>query len=82
VTVTCRDLVAKLHDYLDHDLPDEVYARFEHHVSTCPRCGAHVETYRATIRITRHLPKVCPISAAFAAKLESLLQQATGEQPA
>ena len=51
--MTCRELVDFLGMYLEGALSDEVRRRFEQHVAACPECAAYLETYRATVKLTK-----------------------------
>ncbi len=49
-TMSCRELVALLTEYLDGTMPAPERIRFERHVAVCPPCRAHLEQMRQTIR--------------------------------
>jgi anti-sigma factor RsiW len=51
--VTCRELVAFLVDYLEGTLPAERRAAFEEHLRLCPGCTEYLDSYQATVRLTR-----------------------------
>lgn len=51
--MTCREFVDFIMGYLDGDLPDEVQAPFEHHLSRCPDCERYLRHYRATVAAGR-----------------------------
>ena len=51
--MTCRELADFLMDYLDGELPRDVRAAFDRHLSLCPNCVAYVATYRTTIELGR-----------------------------
>jgi anti-sigma factor RsiW len=53
LAMTCRDLTDFLMAYLDGELPSEVRAAFDHHLSLCTNCVAYVKTYRATVEMGR-----------------------------
>jgi anti-sigma factor RsiW len=58
--MTCRELVELLIDYLDGDLPEDRRRRLEMHLQMCPPCLVYLETYKATIRLTKRLPCTPP----------------------
>jgi anti-sigma factor RsiW len=58
--VTCRELVELLIDYLEGDLPEERRRHLELHLQMCPPCLVYLETYQATIRLTKRLPCAPP----------------------
>ena len=51
--LACASGVDLLMDYLEGELPADVRAAIEAHVSGCDRCVAFMESYRATPRILR-----------------------------
>ena len=51
--LACAPGVDLLMDYLEGELPADVRAAIEAHVSGCERCVAFIESYRATPRILR-----------------------------
>ena len=51
--LACASGVDLLMDYLEGELPADVRAAIEAHVSGCGRCAAFVESYQATPRILR-----------------------------
>lgn len=51
----CTDLVSLLADLVEHNLPPEVHARLEQHLSQCPRCVAQLKTYQSTISLLRSI---------------------------
>jgi anti-sigma factor RsiW len=40
-------------DYLSGELPSEIVARFEHHLTVCPNCVAYLSNYRDTVALGR-----------------------------
>jgi anti-sigma factor RsiW len=54
VTMTCRDLIRRLGDYVDGDLPTKRRTECTEHLVECPDCAAYFESYRATIQVTKH----------------------------
>jgi anti-sigma factor RsiW len=51
--MTCREIADFLMDYLSGELPLDVRAQFDRHLSACPNCRAYIATYRATIHLGR-----------------------------
>jgi anti-sigma factor RsiW len=47
----CTDLVTLLADFVERQLPPEVHARLERHLSACPRCVAQLKTYESTLSL-------------------------------
>jgi anti-sigma factor RsiW len=46
----CRECDEFLVDYVAGDLPSDVLATFELHISRCRNCRVYLEQYRATIK--------------------------------
>ncbi len=51
LSVTCRQCVEFLLDYLDGLLPDDQKYAFESHIALCPECHTFVENYRAAVTL-------------------------------
>jgi anti-sigma factor RsiW len=72
--ITCRELVELLIDFIADELPPERRQHIEHHLQKCPPCVAYLETYRATIKLTRQLP--CgPVPPELLARLRAALSE-------
>ena len=50
--MNCRELSEFLSDYMAGELPSEVSAEFEGHLTRCPECHLFLEQYRTTIRLS------------------------------
>jgi anti-sigma factor RsiW len=51
--MTCRELAEFLADYLSGEIPSDVRAAFEDHLSRCPNCRNYLASYRITIELGR-----------------------------
>jgi anti-sigma factor RsiW len=51
--MTCRELSDFLGDYLAGELPVEVRAAFDRHLSLCPNCVHYLASYKSTIELGR-----------------------------
>ena len=51
--IVCASGVELLMEYLEGNLPADVRAALDEHVTGCPRCAAFVASYRDTPRILR-----------------------------
>ena len=51
----CGSVVKLLADYLERQLPQDLRAEFEAHLSQCPRCVAQLRTYESTVSMLRSL---------------------------
>jgi anti-sigma factor RsiW len=47
--------VGLLADYVEHQLPPEVHAKLERHLSRCPQCVAQLKTYKSTLSLLRSI---------------------------
>jgi anti-sigma factor RsiW len=45
--------VRLLVEYLERQLPPDVHADLERHLSKCPRCVAQLKTYESTVSLLR-----------------------------
>jgi anti-sigma factor RsiW len=51
--MTCQELIDFLRAYLDGELPAETRSNFEAHLALCPECRAYLNTYRATVALSK-----------------------------
>lgn len=49
----CRDVIARLSEYLDQEVVVELREELEVHLVDCPECRIHVETVKKTIALYR-----------------------------
>jgi predicted anti-sigma-YlaC factor YlaD len=49
----CRELVARLSEYLDREIDPQVCARIEEHLGDCAACRAVFESLRRTVGLVR-----------------------------
>ena len=49
----CRDVVRLLVEFLERQLPPDVHADLERHLSGCPRCLTQLKTYASTVSLLR-----------------------------
>lgn len=52
----CREVFARLSEYLDGELEAGLCADLEDHLDDCPPCRAFLQSLRRTIDLTRDLP--------------------------
>lgn len=52
----CRDLAARLSEYLDQEVEPEVCADIEDHLDDCPPCRDFLESLRRTVGLVRETP--------------------------
>jgi anti-sigma factor RsiW len=51
-TLTCKEVVEIVTDYLEGTMSPELRERFEDHLSACEGCSAYLAQMRETIRLT------------------------------
>lgn len=54
-TLSCRELVELVTDYLDGALPVDLRDRFESHLQGCPDCRTHLDQMRLTVSLLGRL---------------------------
>ena len=52
----CREMFARLSEYLDEELPPNLCEQIEDHLGDCPPCEKFLESLRRTVELTRSLP--------------------------
>ena len=52
----CKEIFARLSEYLDGELDADICTNLEGHMEDCPPCQAFLESLRRTIGLTRDLP--------------------------
>jgi anti-sigma factor RsiW len=50
-SLSCKEFIDFLDDYLGGDQPAEVRAEFERHLAICPYCVDYLRTYESTVRL-------------------------------
>jgi anti-sigma factor RsiW len=56
-TMTCREFVELVTDYLEGRLPPAERERFEAHVEICAGCRPYLNQMRATLTALGHIPE-------------------------
>lgn len=51
-TNDCKDVFARLSEYLDHELPDEICREFDAHIGACAPCVEFVESLKKSIDLS------------------------------
>ena len=52
----CREMLERLSEYIDGELPEADARRFDSHVSDCAPCVAFVTSLRRTVALLRRTP--------------------------
>ena len=52
----CREIFARLSEYLDEDLEPGLCDELERHLDDCPPCRAFLDSLRRTVDLVRDLP--------------------------
>jgi anti-sigma factor RsiW len=79
----CREMFARLSEYLDVELPPDACREMEAHIAGCGPCAAFTESLRKTIQLFRNfqpqeLPK--PIARDARQKLREAYQKMLDER--
>ena len=53
-SLTCKDFLTELNDYLDNSIDKEVRDQLQHHVDECPNCWVVVDTTRKTLQVFKN----------------------------
>ena len=51
--VTCRELADFIKDYLTGELPPDVRAAFENHLTLCANCVRYLAAYQSAVELSR-----------------------------
>jgi anti-sigma factor RsiW len=54
-SLTCREFVEFLADYLEGRLPEDQLARFNRHLAACPSCVSYTRSYQDTVRLGKNV---------------------------
>lgn len=53
----CREMLARLSEYLDGELDDALCRQFDAHMGDCPPCQDFLESLRRTVDVLGRLPR-------------------------
>jgi len=56
-TMSCKEFVELVTDYLEGRMPREDADRFEAHIVVCPPCGYYLEQMRTTLGVLGRIPE-------------------------
>ncbi len=80
MSMTCEELVDLLIDFVGGDLEAAQRTALEQHLCGCKTCVVSVELYKATITVTRALPRCeAPLPPAVEARLRAAISAAPTE---
>ncbi len=54
----CKEIFARLSEYLDEELPDDVCREIDTHIAGCPPCVEFVESLRKSIDLCHRARKL------------------------
>ena len=57
-SLTCKDAIEILADFLDRTLTADVVERLTQHLRDCPPCAVYLRTYRKTRDLVAHAGRV------------------------
>ena len=73
----CRQLFAKLSEYMDQEVDSATAREIRHHLDQCPPCQACLGTLERTVSLCAALERqTVPVS--FSQRLVEMLEQAAG----
>ena len=52
-SLTCREFIEFLDEYLDGRWPEDRLARFNDHLARCPSCVSYTRSYQDAVRLGR-----------------------------
>ncbi len=58
--MTCKELIHMLSEYVDGELPEELRAELDRHLSVCPPCQHYLASFKQTIHAGRLLNDAAP----------------------
>jgi predicted anti-sigma-YlaC factor YlaD len=61
----CREMFARLSEYLDGELDEELCQCFDSHMRDCEPCLAFLTTLKKTIELCRGVSEAEPVAAQF-----------------
>jgi len=73
-SLTCKDFLKELSDYLDECACSEVRAKLEQHMTACPNCWVIADTAKKTIKIYKGMDPY-PIPKDVEARLLQALEK-------
>ena len=53
----CRDLLERLSEYIDGELPPEIFDEIERHVADCEPCVRFIRSLRNTVAHVSEMPR-------------------------
>lgn len=59
--LACRELFARLSEFLDEELDDSLCERIEAHLEDCEPCVAFIDSLQATVEMIREQPAGSPL---------------------
>lgn len=71
----CRDVFARLSEYLDGELPENACEELEQHIRGCAPCVEFVESLRKSVHLSRQYQPAEP-PPALSAESEQVLRDA------
>lgn len=72
--VTCREIFARLSEYLDAELPEALCRTIEAHMARCQPCETFARTLWCTVKLCRQLP-TRPLPDAVRRELAAFLER-------
>ncbi len=81
-TITCRDCVDLLMEYIDHTLEPAAQTRLDEHLASCPPCIHFLKTYKKCTEFSGQLrDQKVQIPQELESRLQSFLKQEIQKPP-
>jgi anti-sigma factor RsiW len=59
--MNCKNVKSKISEYLENDLPNDVYNQISEHLSSCSECHEELEEMRQMLSVINKLPHQEPV---------------------
>lgn len=70
----CRELFARLSEYIDRELDDVTCRSIEAHMAQCPPCQACLSTLKRTVTLCKQMDRE-KVPQAFKQRLQEMMNQ-------
>jgi len=81
IRLTCREVIARLGDYVEAALGRLTRARVTLHLWLCPECRAYLATYRRTIALIERAGRIEMPQQARSRVTQALLDRLGSDRP-
>ncbi|MHB1458531.1 MAG: anti-sigma factor family protein [Armatimonadota bacterium] len=75
----CKNAVTLISQYLEHDLPSDMYDQMTEHLASCTDCRREMEEMQQTLTIISKLPRQEPVFDLWEAFAPKMIDTAASE---